>query len=125
MIESKVPNVGIFWFVGTRLLACGCNLDDAESADDWLDYPGGHSEYWDRWRAAGGTWLKRHGLPADIMSTEYDEHPRGRNVFNRKTCRFLLYADRRLQTDERIAEIRNAFALPAEEVEVLSDPHYQ
>jgi hypothetical protein len=117
--------VGIFWRIGNRLLASGCALDDAEAADDWLDYPGGHAEHWDRWQSAGAGWLRRNAFPIAIMATEYDEHPRGRIVYDRRACKFLLYADRRLQSAEVLVEIKTVFGLLAEQVEVLGDPHYR
>ena len=123
--ENVAPKVGIFWFVGSKMVASGCGLEAAEVADDWLDYPGGHAEHWDEWRAAGSAWLKYNGMPVEILSSEYDEHPRGRIVYDRRKRRFLLYADRRLQTSGRLAEICGTFALPDGAVDVLSDPHYR
>lgn len=125
MTDASIPMVGIFWWVGDRLLASGCTLGDAEPADDWLDYPGGHAEHWDRWQAAGAAWLRRNAFPVAIMSSEYDEHPRGRIVFDRHHGKFLLYADRRLQTPDTLLEIKTVFGLACENVEVLSDEHYR
>jgi hypothetical protein len=125
LTESTTGHVGIFWWIGDRLLAAGCSLADAEPADDWLDYQGGHAEHWDRWREAGATWLGRNNFPIEILSSEYDEHPRGRIVYDRRSSCYLLYADIRLQNKERLHEIMTVFNLMAETVSVRSDPHYR
>jgi hypothetical protein len=117
--------VGIFWVVGDALVAAGCSIAEGEQAGDWIDYPGGHADYWERWQEAGAAWLTQHGLPAAILSSEYDEHPRGRIVFDRRGGCFLLYADRRLQTPATITRIRQAFGLGEQTTRVLSDPHYR
>lgn len=116
--------VGIFWMVGDHLVAAGCHVKEAEITEDWADYPGGHADYWDRWREAGRGWLVRHGLPLEILSSEYDEHPRGRIVFERRSHCFLLYADRRLHTVHRLSSIRKAFEL-GHNVKIFRDPHYR
>lgn len=119
------PKIGIFWMVGDRLIAAGCPLEEGEQAGDWIDYRGGHADYWERWQEAGRAWLARHDLPLEILSSEYDEHPRGRIVFDRRAGHFLLYADRRLQTVRRIDRIKQAFGLDDDTVRILSDPHYR
>lgn len=122
---QAATKVGIFWMVGDRLIAAGCELQDGEPAGDWIDYPGGHADYWERWQEAGRQWLIQHDLPLEILSSEYDEHPRGRIVFDRRAGHFLLYADRRLQTANRLGQIKRAFGLGNATVKVLSDPHYR
>lgn len=121
---AQPPQVGIFWMVAGQLVAAGCRLEDGELAGDWIDYPGGHADYWERWQEAGRAWLVRHGLPLDILSSEYDEHPRGRIVFDRRFGGFILYADRRLQKPERLNRIKQAFGL-RDAVKIMSDPHYR
>jgi len=125
LTEASAGQVGIFGWIGDRLLAAGCSLEDAEPADDWLDYPGGHAEHWDRWRDAGAVWLRRNDFPIEIVTSEYDDYPRGRIVYDKRRGLFLLYADRRLQTKERLLEMMSVFCLSAETVCVLSDLHYR
>jgi len=123
--DDATAMVGIFWWVEDRLVAAGCPLGDAEAGGEWLDYTGGHAEHWERWREAGRGWLLANELPLLILSSEYDDHPRGRIVFDRSTGRFLLYADLRLQDPDRIAAIKRTFGLDRSTVIVESDPHYR
>ncbi len=117
--------VGIFWMLGGALVAAGCILEEAEQAGDWIDYPGGHADYWERWQMAGSSWLTKNGLPLEILTTEYDDHPRGRIVFDQRANCFLLYADRRLQTSVTLDMIKQTFFLADYDTKVLSDLHYR
>jgi hypothetical protein len=116
-------SVGIFWLVDDVLVAAGCALKDAQSYGDCLTYDGGHADHWDRWQEAGGLWLREHGLPTGILTTEYDDHPRGRIV--KEPTGFVVYADRRLQTPDIIEEICEKFGLSGTEAEIRSDAHYR
>lgn len=120
---TSEARVGIFWFVQGRLVATGCPLADATAYGDCLTYDGGHDETWTLWREAGASWLVRASLPLLILSSEYDDHPRGRVV--RQPERFVIYADRRIQYDQALAEVRAAFCLPAQTTVVRSDAHYR
>jgi hypothetical protein len=80
---------------------------------------------WDRWRAAGPSWLKGRGMPTSICRTEYEEHPRGRIVYAHPGDLFIVYADRRLQDEKTISLIVEAFRLAGERFEVRSDDHYR
>lgn len=115
--------VGIFWWVDGALLAAGCAVSEADTYGDNLTYDGGHAEHWDRWRSAGASWLKRHGMPILICTSEYDEHPRGRIV--KTPLGFVIYADRRLQGGAMIAAVCSHFGLDRLSVIVQSDPHYR
>jgi hypothetical protein len=123
----ETPHVGIFWVVQTpdgeaRLLTAGCPLDQAESYGDCLTYGPGHYGTWAGWR------LDRTvdpALRAIVRSSEYEDWPRGRIVFDRSRDLFILYADRKLMTPATIARIEAQFHLPAERTDVQSDFHYQ
>ena len=65
------------------------------------------------------------GLPRLIASTEYDDWPPGRIVYEKPGRRFVIYADRPLQKPEVIDALKTAFALQNSEVMVRSDPHYR
>jgi hypothetical protein len=60
-----------------------------------------------------------------VRSSEYEDRPRGRIVFDRSRDLFILYADRKLLTPETITRIATQFHLPAERTEVQTDWHYQ
>jgi hypothetical protein len=82
-----------------------------------LDY-----ERWQEWQVLGGARRAAAGYPDRIASTEYDRWPR---VYERPACRFVLYADRRLQQPDIIDTLKTAFGLNQAEVIVRSDSHYR
>ena len=108
-----------------EIVAAGVSISSAESYADCLTYDGGHAEHWDRWQEAGIGWLRANRLPEAIAATEYDAHPRGRIVFDQRLDRFILYADRRLHTADRLAVIKQQFNLPTARTTVRSDQHYR
>ncbi len=122
---SVVPSVGIFWRVKGVLVTDRSTLAEAESYGDCLTHATGHYERWERWRRLGAARLAALGLPAQIASTEYDEWPRGRIVYEQPARRFVIYADRRLQAPATIAALRTAFGLIGAEAVVKSDMHYR
>ncbi|CAX26973.1 protein of unknown function [Methylorubrum extorquens DM4] len=127
--EAIVPSVGIFWGVPasgrTVLITDRTTLAQAEAYGDCLTHPRGHHEVWEVWRHLGATALRRRGLPPAIASHEYEAFPRGRVVYMRAPALFTLYADRRLQQPETIAELVCLFGLTREQHTVRSDAHYR
>jgi hypothetical protein len=119
------PAVGILWWVDGVLVVDRSPLAEAETYGDCLTHAAGHYERWEQWRKLGASRLAALGLPRQIGSTEYDEWPRGRTVYERPAQRFVIYADRRLQAPDVIAAVKSAFGLDSSEVIVKSDPHYR
>jgi hypothetical protein len=119
------PAVGIFWRVDGVLVIDRSALDNAERYGDCITHAAGHYERWEEWRALSGAQRASAGYPDRIASTEYDEWPRGRIVFEIPTRRFVLYADRRLQQPAIIEALKAAFGLSKAEVIVKSDSHYR
>jgi hypothetical protein len=115
--------VGIFWMVDGVLVSASCGLDVAVQYGDCLTYEGGHAQRWDAWQAAGGRWLAEHAMPADILTSEYDEHPRGRVV--KEPGAFVIYADRRLQRPLILKQICARFGLVVSQTVIRSDAHYR
>ncbi len=128
-ISTPLPSVGIFWSVPegecTVLVTDRTILAEAELYGDCLTHPRGHHEVWEAWRRLGATALRRRGLPPAIASHEYEAFPRGRVVYMRGPALFTLYADRRLQRPETIAELVQLFSLAGERHAVRSDAHYR
>lgn len=125
--EAAGPSVGIFWLVETSTgtthwLTAGCSLQAAEPYGDFLTFPDGHYEAWERWRQTKDL---DAALRALVRSFEYEDWPRGRIVYDRPKNRFTLYADAKLMKPETIARIRERFVLPAELTSVERDFHYQ
>ena len=119
--------VGIFWRVDGVLVVDRSTLDEAEPYGDCLTHAAGHYERWQEWQALGVARLAALGFPGRIVSTEYDQWPRGRIVYQTATQCFVLYADRRLQRPIIIEALKNAFGLNDAKVKVIvrSDSHYR
>lgn len=124
------PSIGIFWRVpgddgGPSVLVIDATpLAEAEAYGAMLTHPRGHYEVWEGWRL-GEAGLRRRALPTAIAWSEYEEHPRGRLVFDPGADLFTLYADRRLQAPAIVAGIVAAFGLEGARVVVRSDSHYR
>ena len=115
--EQRVgtPKVGIFWRVGKRLVLAGTPLAEAESYGECRNFPTSHVNYWEE--------LQRDGKLSPEM--EYDEPPRGRVVYNTRTERFTLMADRCIIGNKRlVAQIMNKLHLP-KDTSVERDLHYR
>jgi hypothetical protein len=119
------PAVGIFWRVNGVLVIDRSTLDAAERYGDCITHAAGHYERWQEWQASGIAWLGATGYPDLILSSEYDQWPRGRIVYEMPTRRFVLYADRRLQKPNIIEALKAAFGLNDAEIVVRSDAHYR
>jgi hypothetical protein len=119
------PAVGIFWHIGDALVIDRSSLDEAEPYGDCITHAAGHYERWEEWQALGSSRLVSTGYPALIGSSEYDEWPRGRVVYETLAKRFVLYADRRLQKPGIIKALKGAFGLDDCNVVVMSDQHYR
>jgi hypothetical protein len=119
------PSLGIFWRVAGVLVIDSSILDEGEPYGDCITHAAGHYERWEDWRALGAERLRASGFPDRIASSEYDEWPRGRIVYETLAQRFVLYADRRLQTPSLIDALKTAFGLHEADGIVMSDPHYR
>ena len=124
-VAPTQPAVGIFWSVAGVLVIDRSTLDNAEPYGDCITHAAGHYDRWQEWQALGGAGLALAGYPACIASTEYDEWPRGRIVYETPARRFVLYADRRLHKPVIIDALKAAFGLKQAEVIVRSDSHYR
>lgn len=125
---ENVACIGICWRIrrssGGIYLSHVVSLNEADEYGDFLTHPSGHYEIWESWKTAGIAKIRSMGLPSEIVSTEYEEHPRGRVVFNRTTDQFTIYADQRLQSKGAILEIVKMFGIEEREYVVQSDSHY-
>jgi hypothetical protein len=119
------PSVGIFWRVDGVLVVDRSTLEEAEPYGDCITHAAGHYERWQAWQALPTARLADLGIPVQVASTEYDQWPRGRIVYETPPRRFVLYADRRLQKPDIIDALKSAFSLNEAEVVVRSDAHYR
>lgn len=112
-VEGK-PHVGIFFLVGGKLFVERTPLVEAGTYADCKMHEGDHVQYWDK--------LLRTGA---VPESEYEEHPRGRAVFNFKTEQFMIYADKCiLGRKALVARIKSALRLPIV-AKTAPDPHYR
>jgi hypothetical protein len=128
--QRPEPHVGIFWQVldaaGTPHLVFDAEpLTTAEPYGDFLTHPRGHYDVWAQWRRRGSRFLTAHHWPLTILTTEYDEHPRGRVVLHILTNTFWIYADHRLQHRTILTQIKAAIGLTSEHSLIKSDDHYR
>ena len=122
--ECTVPSVGIFWRIENLLLVDRSDLSAAEPYGDSLTHAEGHYDQWERWRSQGPRRLAELGYPGAIITSQYDDWPRGRVVYGRRADRFIIYADRRLHSAQTVEVILTAFGLRGQDWQLLTDAHY-
>lgn len=123
--SAPTQAVGIFWRVAFKLVVDRSALADAEPYGECLTHPHGHYDRWQEWQSLGRRGLVAANLPCEIATSEYDDWPRGRIIYQIDQRRFVIYADRRLQHLEFVAAIRRSFGLEDAEVRIRSDLHYR
>jgi hypothetical protein len=112
----KSPKVGIFWLVKGRLVFDTTPLAEAESYGDCKGHSRGHV---DRWRQ-----MQNGGMAPN--DAEYEQFPRGRIVYNMKTEKFMLLADRCiLKKRNLVKKIMKEMQLPPTITECGTDEHYR
>ena len=74
------------------------------------------------WLRAAVLGAKQQGISP--MDVEYEEHPRGRVIYNTKTQLFTLLADQCILSDKGIISIMSALKLPRN-IEKDGDGHYR
>ena len=111
----KEPSVGIFWLINDRLLFDSTPIRKAETDIHFKIHSGDHYSVWEA--------LQRIGrAPAEI---EYEELPRGRVMFDMKTQKFTILADRCiLKRADLVGKIRVELNLP-KDTNVGTDSHYR
>lgn len=122
--------VGIYWGIPNpdhswSILTDKSSLAEAEPYGDFLTHPRGHYDVWSEWQKLGSVALAKRGIPETVAYHEYEDFPRGRIVYETKTSQFIIYADRRLQRTEVVAEIATLFSLAPGTFAVRSDAHYR
>jgi hypothetical protein len=125
MQTCEQPSVGIFWRIANTLLVDRSGLSAAEPYGDCLTHAGGHYERWEEWRTLGGARLSTLGYPVAIGGSEYDDWPRGRIVYEKPAKQFVVYADKRLHSEQTVASILKAFGLTGSPHRLMTDAHYR
>jgi len=110
------PCVGIFWFADGKLITDHTPVSEAEDYSDCKTHARSHSDVWTKFQQSGTA-------PCDV---EYDEPPRGRVTYNKKSQRFSLFADRCILRDKNVVRgIMSAMNLPIKTTDKGTDPHYR
>ena len=78
----RAPSVGIIYFVGAKLWIDATPVNRAMNVGDYVLHEHDHCEYWKRL-------VKQRAVP----DGEYEQYPRGRVSYNRKSGKFVLLAD--------------------------------
>jgi hypothetical protein len=112
MSEARVA---IFWVVNGIPLVDSTQLSQGEDYGEFKIHSGDHYSVWERFQQSAT-------VPADM---EYEEAPRGRVVYNTKTRRFALLADKCILNDSRVLRlIISELHLPASTL-TGTDDHYR
>ncbi|OBQ92527.1 hypothetical protein A9K66_10795 [Mesorhizobium sp. AA23] len=128
--NGRAGKVGYFWLLVDRdgcdaILADTLDLAGAETYGELLTHPCGHYDFWEKMKRRGPAWLRARNLSAALLSTEYEDWPRGRVVYSPSQDRFYIYADSRIQTPARIALVRQRFQISGSNVAISGDSHYR
>lgn len=121
--------LGIFWFVPIDETRSGLihdmtPLEHAPAYGDMLTHDCGHAEFWEFLTRLGPNYLQSINVPTIPAYSEYDDWPRGRVVYDTRSDRFIIYADRQLHNRPFINQILRAFDLPPEKTTIQTDMHY-
>lgn len=108
--------MGICWLVAGKLLIDSTSLSNAESYGAFKVHAGDHCSVWEKSQRIGA-------VPADA---EYEEFPRGRVMYDTKTRRFRLLADKCILKDQGVvSKIIASMNLPSKNTDIGTDDHYR
>jgi len=110
MKREAVANnqVCLFFYVKGQFLIHGCSLESAESYGDFLIYPEGHFDVWEKHYARK-------------YRVDYDYFPRGRVAYNKQSKTFQILYDRCIEKEVQSFAKENY----PESATLGCDEHYQ
>jgi hypothetical protein len=112
---DRAPQLGIFWLVNGNLIIDSSPLSEAEPYGDHMTHPRSHVNVWERFELSGRV----------LRGSEYEEHPRGRVMFDTTNESFTILADKCiLNRKDMIAQIKKALHL-SKKVKLDTDSHYR
>src|ERR1700692_243883 len=113
--EPTAPKVGIIYLVGGEVLINSTPLAKAGRYGDFNIHELAHIDYWGE--------LVTNGK---VPNSEYEEFPRGRAAYYRKSGKFTLLADKCILSQECIvSEILSQLNIPPRDIEMGTDSHYR
>ena len=114
-VSDNNGKVGIFWLIGKHIVIDTAPLSEAGNYGDFKIFENDHVTLWDELE-------KRGEVPRD---SEYEEHPRGRVIFNTKTQQFNLLLDRCiLRKKSVVKKLLRLMCLP-DDTPLSTDEHYR
>lgn len=112
--DLGTPKVGIFFYVGGKLLQDAVPVNEEEEYGDTVGH-GGHYEFWLQH-------IPRNATERKFKDRAYDAFPRGRVVYFKALNNFVLCADRCLRP-ETLSRIARRFGIS--NPRFMGDHHYQ
>ncbi|MFT8679219.1 hypothetical protein [Gluconacetobacter sp.] len=123
MNAASEENIGIFWVISengcSRFLVDRLPVSQGERYGDAITW-GGHYEFWEQIQSEN----QNRSLSKVPQWSEYEEWPRGRVIYNTREKIFVVYADRKLLTNEMKRAICEEFSLPLSNTRYSADSHY-
>ncbi|MFT8690631.1 MULTISPECIES: hypothetical protein [Acetobacter] len=123
MNAASEENIGIFWVVsengGFRFLVDRLPVSQGERYGDAITW-GEHYEFWEQIQSKN----QNRSLSKVPQWSEYEEWPRGRVIYNTREKIFVVYADRKLLSQEMKLAISEEFSLPLSNTRYSADSHY-
>lgn len=118
--SEPTPRLGILWFVpagdGTsRFVELSDKADDVPLIGGFRTLETGHVDHWKK--------VVRED--PSLRGVPYEAYPRGRANYRESDDAWLLLLDRKLLRQEFVDIVVEAWALPRDRLQVMSDPHYK
>jgi hypothetical protein len=112
--STRASNVGIIYLVGDKLWIDATPVARAGNFGDFSFHERYHFQYWEEL-------VKQRAVP----DTEYEQYPRGRVSYDRKSGKFELLADRCILSKKSlVATIFLQMKLPSRGTEMGTDSLY-
>lgn len=110
------PEIGIFWFIEGELVPVAIPYTQVQAVEGFRDSPNDHVHFFRT--------LQR--LHPELKYKEYTDHPRGRVIYDEERDRFVCYGSRRFVASAKERQlVTDAFRLPRENTDFISDLHYE
>lgn len=108
------PHIGIFWVFNGKLIKLAAPLEKGTHTAEGIDSPFNHYD----------SWPALQSKCPELRDLGYEDVPRGRVLFLRKSKRFSVYMNKALQRPSIKKLILIKFHLPKTKTQFLTDPHY-
>jgi hypothetical protein len=113
--EPTSPKVGVIYLIEGELLIDSTPLAQAGRYGDFRIHECGHIDYWAELVKSG-----------KVPNCEYEEFPRGRVAYHKKSGKFTLLADTCiLRQDSIVSKILSQLNILAKGTEMGTDSHYR